>query len=155
MPAREPRTLRLVSTKHYESPELERFQLMIEDLLEKAHADGLNHWHRSDEGDMPVWIGAVWITDDQYETRFIPGSSIVEPARLRKHVRKGTLAENPVIQRPVTDFMDAAEELFRARAGDKGARPEVFFGSGNPHYPAILITLAPQQERIAGSTGKR
>lgn len=143
-----PQRLHLVSTKNYVSPSLERFQLMVEDLLEKAHREGLNLWYRTDDGPLPLWIGAVWMTGTQYELRFSGDSSPIEPARIRSYTPRGRLEDNPVIQRPVTDFMEAARDILRRRDGDESCPSERFFGSENPHYPSLMLTLAPQQGRV-------
>lgn len=147
---------RLVSTKRMSNPDLEQIQLMIESLLERAHRSGMNVWHTSDDGPAQVSIGAVWITNSQYELRFSPEvAQIVEPARLRRHTPRGELKDNPTIARPVTDFISAISEVYAARRGEEGNRPEVFFGSDDARFPSILITLAPQGERLARAERSR
>lgn len=146
---------RLVSTKGLDNPELEQVQLMIESLLERAHRSGLNVWHTSDDGPTPVSIGAVWLTSSQYELRFTGAAHIVEPARLRKHTPRGELKDSPTIARPVTDFIEGISEVYAARNGEAGKRHEVFFGSGDARFPSILITLAPQGQRLAQAERNR
>lgn len=141
---------RLVSTKGIHNPDLEQIQLMIESLLERAHRSGLNVWHTSDDGAVQVSIGAVWITDSQYELRFHSNvARIVEPARLRPYTPRGDLKDNPTISRPVTDFIEGIAEVYAARDGQAGKRSEVFFGSDDARFPSILVTLAPQGQRLA------
>lgn len=140
-----PTPRRLVSTKHYAMPELESFQLMIETQLEKAHRSGLNTWwHSNDEH--PVWLGAIWLTSTQYELRFTQGAGQgpVEPAKIGAYTPIGSIEHNPTIDRPVTDFMTAVDEVAERIAGDRSKRPEFFFGHDDAHYPSILITAAPQ-----------
>lgn len=145
----------LVSTKRMSNPDLENIQLMIESLLERAHRSGLNVWHTSDDDELPVSIGAVWLTSSQYELRFTGAAHIVEPARLRPHTPRGELKDNPTIARPVTDFIEGISEVYAARNREPGKRTEVYFGHDDARFPSILVTLAPQGARLAQAERNR